>query len=317
MKIAVCNTKFSRRGIGLMEAVTRGLAVHGVKVPLIAGPGDIRKMFKCDAVVMVCDVHDDDVIPMGGGSKGSQLKIRQLVKRNCERYTIPRLIIETGFIQNSHQQRRRVYQDGPAYWAASWEGIKSQGNYCLPDTIDGSRFIWDYPPDRSPSGDTVAIFGQVQNGYAEGRTRWMVHYIEACRMVLESGMRCMFRPHPALKGKGLRRFEFKIRERAGDVRVTRDPWEMCSGEVRTALAWMSNAGVDVVMSGVPLICRSGLSVVSNIASHDLNADEFKNPRIIPYADRIDHLNRLSFMQWTIDEFRKGLAWEQLKRKLEQ
>jgi hypothetical protein len=72
----------------------------------------------------------------------------------------------------------------------------------------------------------------------------------------------------------------------------------------------SNAGVDAVLAGKPVVALDKGSMVYDIAMHD-----FTNLNVPKWPDRTQWCNNIAYAQWHPDELRSGEAWEHLKQKL--
>lgn len=72
----------------------------------------------------------------------------------------------------------------------------------------------------------------------------------------------------------------------------------------------SNAGVDAVLAGKPVVALDEGSMVYDIASHD-----FSKLLVPNWPDRTQWCNDIAYAQWKPDEVIAGEAWEHLKQKL--
>lgn len=72
----------------------------------------------------------------------------------------------------------------------------------------------------------------------------------------------------------------------------------------------SNAGVDAVLGGKPVVALDEGSMVYDIAEHDYSRLLVPN-----WPDRTQWCNNIAYAQWTPDEVAAGETWEHLKQYL--
>jgi hypothetical protein len=72
----------------------------------------------------------------------------------------------------------------------------------------------------------------------------------------------------------------------------------------------SNAGVDAVIGGKPVVALDEGSMVYDIAEHD-----FTKLLVPNWPDRTQWCNDIAYTQWTPEEVAKGETWEHLKQYL--
>ena len=72
----------------------------------------------------------------------------------------------------------------------------------------------------------------------------------------------------------------------------------------------SNAGVDAVLGGKPVIAIDKGSMAYDIAQHD-----FTNLHVPKWPDRTQWCNNIAYAQWSPKEVKGGEAWDHLKQKL--
>ena len=72
----------------------------------------------------------------------------------------------------------------------------------------------------------------------------------------------------------------------------------------------SNAGVDAVLAGKPVVALDKGSMVYDIAAKD-----FTNLNVPKWPDRTQWCNNIAYAQWHPDELRAGEGWNHLKQKL--
>lgn len=73
------------------------------------------------------------------------------------------------------------------------------------------------------------------------------------------------------------------------------------------VAYNSTALVDSIIEGCPIICLHEMSVVYNLATHDIK--NINNLYIPTNEERLQQLYNISYMQWTDEELKSGEAIE--------
>jgi hypothetical protein len=105
-----------------------------------------------------------------------------------------------------------------------------------------------------------------------------------------------FRPHPKAIEKGFRHAPIGTQPCAGTLGDALD-------RAAVAVTWNSNAGVDAVLAGVPLVTMDDGSMAREVSSHRIGA--------LARPDRTAWAHRLAWKQWTIAEIMSGAALEHL------
>lgn len=309
LTVAVCNTKSGKHGERIIRALCEGIAANGDAPLLIAGPVDLPLIPQCHAAVMVCDGHPERT--------GKEFDFRNAVTRACLERGLDRLIIETGFIRNARAEIAKQHDPRQTRWAAGWNGIKRAADYCVPEDAGKTRWkalrVPPVPEDgRDPHGN-VLVFGQVDGGYAEIGLSMMDEYhrvITVCRAKLP-GVSVYFRPHPLMRREPWRlSHEQPLRAMGYLIDTFSDPFAIRTA--RVCITWASNASVDALLNGVPIVCLSELNVAWEVAEHDLY--RIDSPGYIPQSKRQALIERLAWCQWTVEEFANGTAWRQLRRR---
>jgi hypothetical protein len=203
------------------------------------------------------------------------------------------LVLETGYINRG---------DGPdAHYAAGWGGINGRADFRNANSL---RDRWELLGvglrewrDVTPR---VVVCAQIPH---DASVQFTDHR-GWCQMVSahysrHTGCQTLFRPHPLAKGVdyGVHGVEFSDAPLAHDLEI--------AGLVVT---FNSNAAVEAVIAGVPAISMDHGSMAFGVTSHDLVLPE---NAIRP--DRTQWAWDLAHTQWTLDEFRSGLAWAQLSK----
>jgi hypothetical protein len=102
----------------------------------------------------------------------------------------------------------------------------------------------------------------------------------------------MFRAHPLAARKGFRQQPNYTHTIGGTLEAT-------LARAAVAITWNSNAGVDAVVAGVPLVTMDEGAMAREVSSHRIGA--FVRP------DRSAWAHRLAWKQWTLAEIESGVA----------
>lgn len=311
LTVAVCRTKRSDHGDALSKAIGKGIEACGDRPVWVESRTDAELMRACDAAIMVCERNPNK-------NDGEQL-LRNQVADFADSMRLPRLVIETGFLRNAKAIRRDRQLLDCTYWAAGWGGIKRNADYCLPAQSDATR--WDVlglaciPAGCKRPDGTVLVFGQAENGYAEIGLDLGAEYrrvIGECARHLP-GIPVVFKPHPTLFTPELPRdYERKLASLGFRV----DPYthiEVLLDRSRVAITWASNASVDAVLQGVPVVCLSEMNPAWEVSEHSLS--RIASPQVPPVEQRQAFVHRLAWCQWNLEEFRDGTAWRRLRSKI--
>ena len=204
----------------------------------------------------------------------------------------PVIVVERGYINREK------------YYSAGFGGINGRAdfkNYDVPcDRWD--RHCLELRPWKA-SGDYVLVCGQVPWDVTVQDT----DHKEWCRQTIKSlrsmGYESRFRPHPYAHKKGV------------DYGVPRET-VIRSLDDDLAGAWAvvthsSNVGVDAVIQGIPTIAMDQEGTMTRGVSGRSLLD-LPDP---VKSDREKWAHRISYAQWTKDEFRAGLAWRHLSKDL--
>lgn len=312
MLIAVCHTKSGANGERVVHALVDGIMQSGDSPLWVGSEIDLPLLSQCAALVMVCDGHPNH--------DNSEHIFRSRIITQAAELNLHRLIIETGFLRNIRAQQRGEHNPKMTQWAAGWDGIKRAADYCLDPSCDTDDSRWKalrLPPVPEDGGDrhgNIIVFGQVEGGYAEIGLSLSDEYrkvMDFCRKNLP-GVSVFFRPHPLMRRHSLRE------KHAAEVKQMGYIFEryICPHSMRGARAvvsWSSNASIDAVLAGVPVVCLSDLNIAWDISSKLLSGLQ---SRWMPRVDlRQQFLNRLSWCQWSESELSDGTAWARLRRKI--
>ena len=114
----------------------------------------------------------------------------------------------------------------------------------------------------------------------------------------------IFRSHPITRPKdipdfGIDNFVVSKFNTKSMSKILKNAW--CS------ITRTSNAGVDSILHGVPVICFDPICVGYKLSTHDIK--DIEDP-LMP--DRQQFFYDLAYAQWSIPEIEKGDCWEHLR-----
>lgn len=107
----------------------------------------------------------------------------------------------------------------------------------------------------------------------------------------------IFRPHPLAKMPPIHGLDYSTCPIKEDL-----------DRAYSVVTFNSNTAVEAVMDGIPSFSFDVGSMAYEVTSHNLNTLE--TPLVF---DRQQWANNLAYAQWTLDEMKKGEAWEHLFR----
>lgn len=204
------------------------------------------------------------------------------------------LVIELGYL---HRDR---------YYMAGWGGLNGRADFRnarMPSDRFESLGI-EIRPWRE-QGEQIVLCGQVPTDAAVCHIDYPAWCRETALALKQRASRpVIFRAHPMMpdaidmSGTGV----IPSRHALLQDDLT-NAW--------CVVTFNSNAGVESAIEGVPVFAFDRGSMALPIASGNL--DDLERP---PTPDRRQWLANLAYAQWTVEEFRRGIAWDHLRRHLE-
>ena len=82
----------------------------------------------------------------------------------------------------------------------------------------------------------------------------------------------------------------------------------CLADARWVVTFNSNSGVDAVLAGVPTVAVDQGAMAWAVTGRDPTVQP-------PTPDRSTWAAELAWCQWTLDEIKKGVAWDHLRAGL--
>lgn len=326
MRVALLNTKVTARGDYLMEAFAAGLKLHGDEPLWVRHRSDQKLLDRADVGMQICfpNRHHD-----GSDVHLFRLEAFERLTQSGRRV----LVLDTGFVRN--QPEAELYQTKPPfilvrpetyaahdrriYYAMGFDGIKRNADYGNAGDITNDRWrrLGAILKPWRPSGTHILLIGQPVHGQSTQHRDIRAWYAETADILRKVSRRSIiYRPHPRIyslrTNAGRRkRDETMITEAAGGNkkfkysknRFLRDDlvgaW--------AAVCLTSNAAVECVLRGVPVIACDPACMTWDVSDRDLQ--NIEKPTLY---DRLDWAHRLAYAQWNVAEIRNGECWKHLR-----
>lgn len=215
---------------------------------------------------------------------------RDLIARYAESGT-PYLILECGFVGDRLDFASAGY--GGLNGRADFRNARSPGDRWK--ALGQPMAPWR----PKGSGDYVLIMGQVQGDQSIRGIDIRNWYAETAKYLTGRGLAVAFRPHPKGSGQDCPKgAELLLGDLSGAL-----------SRASCVVTYNSNAGVDAVLAGVPVIAVDAGSMALSVAGLSLYG--VTDP---PRPGRTQWAHNLAYAQWRESEFRSGLVWEHLNRR---
>lgn len=202
------------------------------------------------------------------------------------------LVFERGYIGDRHH-----------FTSLGWNGLNNRADFCLPPTVDSSRFDkfgFKLEPWKK-EGKIIIMMGQVIGDMSlQGLNLTDFYNNKANELRKFYKKEVYFRPHPVGLEKN-RNFRPSVPHLGGDLKDA-------LREAHLVLTFNSNAGVDAVVNGIPALSFDKGSMAYSVTGHSVG------DRITP--EREQWAYQLAHCQWTPEEIQNGDYWERMKCRLE-
>ena len=293
MNIAICYTKVDNWAVNLTNAFAEGIIACGDEIIRLRHCFQIDLLNHCDAAFNCGEINrniDND-----------HMNLRMFVKEHMDKRSKRRIIGETGYFKHY-----RVVPISEAYYSIGFDTIKRKADYNNTNS----------PPDRwkmlglemepwRTSGEHVLIFGQpTLSGHLYGfpLRDWLTN---TARQIRENTDRpIILRRHPFQNFKvnaGIDNFQHSPRDNTIEDDL-KNAW--------CAVALTTNAAVDAILQGIPVITLDDRNVAYDVSEHRI--ENIESPAT---PDRTQWACNLAYTQWNIEEVRAGLTWKHLRSRV--
>lgn len=181
--------------------------------------------------------------------------------------------------------------------SCSFDGLNGRADFRNAG-MDSSRWDRLFAPYMEPwfdgGGDYVLVMGQVAGDAALAGVNIDAWAVQVLRKLDAARIPARFRPHPL--GANGRTAAFP--QATGTLAE-------CLERARWVVTYNSNSGVDAVLAGVPTVAVDRGSMAWAVTGRL----PFAEP---PTPDRTQWAAELAWTQWSMEEIRKGDAWDHLR-----
>jgi hypothetical protein len=301
VKVAICYTKDNKSGNGICDAFARGVAANGDTPVRIKNLVELDSMEGCDVSFQVCEHPDFAWLKADGFRASSQKKSKEL--------GIPRIVADAGFVKHERANYKKKFGIGTHY-SVGLNGVKNHAEFFNQNSPSKrwKKLKIEMMPWQTNDEGHILVLGQNNKGIGTTNIRkinpdpekWFRHEIEKLKSF---GKPIVFRPHPTEKH---RRF---IDDKSG-MGVNISQYSNLENDLKDCFAVFSptsNAAVDAIIRGVPVITNDSLSIVREVASPSI--EDIRRP------DRTQWAYNLAYAQWNISEMNIGVCWKHIKQNL--
>lgn len=195
------------------------------------------------------------------------------------------LVMEHGYIGN-----RNVWT------SLGWNGLNGRAQFA--PAKDSSRFkkhFSDLLKPWNPAGSYALLVGQVEGDASLGGIDFRSWATGVAAKIADAfQLPVKFRPHPVALENGQK-------PNLEGCETIRGTLAETLGGAAVVVTFSSNAGVDAMLAGKPLVTFDSGAMAYPIAAHDLTIQS--EPPRRQWADE------LAWRQFNVAEIRSGLAWE--------
>ena len=213
------------------------------------------------------------------------------------------IIIENSYLNNVQGKEKEWVSLG-------WNGLNGRANFCNKNSPNDrwKKHFDDGRLKEYTDGDYILIPLQINGDQSLKYLGWGVNYQTICESIRKhTDLPIVIRDHPTrpntqpkIEGvKNVKYADFKL------------PIQTAIGGAKCVVTINSNAGVDSVLAGKPVISLDKGSMVWDISEHD-----FKSINSPKFHDRTQWCNNIAYAQWHPKELKSGEAWEHLKKLYE-
>lgn len=210
------------------------------------------------------------------------------------------VIIENSYLNNVQSKTGKVWM------SYGWNDLNGRADFCNQNSSN-DRWKKHFNDGRLldySDGDYILIPLQIKNDMSiAGRGFNYQIIVDEIRKYTDLPIRIKQHPTasdgwPKINGKDIRYLDRFM------------PIEEAIKGAKVVVTINSNAGVDAVLAGKPVVALDVGSMVYDIAAHD-----FTKLLVPNWPDRTQWCNNIAYAQWKPKEVIAGETWEHLKQKL--
>ena len=293
MNIAVGYSKDKLATRAVCGAFTKGVKAHGDTLTKIKTVTDLNK-------------KDYDAALQYGEWNGGINKVRKAIHNLCKDHRTRKIIADLGLILTD---RASANTNLDRYTYVGYDKFKGEAN-CYNEGSPSDR--WDKLVKKGAEikpwrkdGDHIVVFGQRADAASTKHCNyfnWLKKTLLNIRKYTDRPI--IFRSHPITRLEdvpsiGIDNFLVSKFKNKSMEDILKGAW--CS-VTRT-----SNAGVDSILNGVPVVCPDPVCVAYDLCTHDIK--DIDNPET---PEREQFFYNLAYAQWSIPEIEKGDCWGHLR-----
>ena len=300
IKVAITYSKRQPVADAVCDAFATGVEAHGDAAYKIKNKKDLNR-------------RNFDVVTQYSQWNGGKNKVRGAAHSYAENKDKRKIILDLGLMLTD---RATANTNFDRYTYVGYDHFKGRAN-CYSDNSPNDR--WKILEKKGAKikpwrtqGKNIVVFGQRSDAASTKHCNyadWLLNTLLEIRKHTDRPI--IFRSHPITRPEdipcaGFKPYPLKIDNfivssfsTMSIAKVLEDAW--CS-VTRT-----SNAGVDSILEGVPLITPDPICVGYDLASHSVK--DIVKPAT---PDRQQFFHDLAYAQWSIPEITQGLAWEHLR-----
>lgn len=209
------------------------------------------------------------------------------------------IVIENSYLNNVQSKEK--------FWLSfGWNGLNGRADFCNQNSSN-DRWNKHFNDGRLldySDGDYILIPLQIKNDasiYGKGFSYQTI--VDSIRKFTDLPIK--LKQHPTAN-------DGWPRVRGENVSYVQRfmPIEDAIKGAKVVVTINSNAGVDAVLAGKPVVALDKGSMVYDIAAKD-----FTNLNVPKWPDRTQWCNNIAYAQWKPDEVASGETWDHLKQKL--
>ena len=232
------------------------------------------------------------------------------------------LYLETGFLKSQVLYDLQKHKDHVAenldqiYYAVGFGGLKGESEYnnkqSLSDRFEQLKLtVGTY---QAYNGKYILIAGQALHGLSSWDINIRQWYIEAATQIKKyTKLPIVLRPHPKVV---LNEREWLTERQFLSANNHLFEWSRFARieEAACVVSYSSNASIDALVAGIPIIVRSKRNVAHSIAMHSI-----ADVKHLTYPDEKvlkQFLADLAYAQWTPAEIRTGIVAQRFAKTID-
>lgn len=255
---------------------------------------------RCDKA----DIHyyDDSILPTGKYDFAICWGVKAMERLKATAKTKNFLVLENAYLNNIQASEKEWVSLG-------WNGLNGRADFCNKNS-PSDRWKKHFDDGRLleySDGEYVLIPLQIKGDQSLNYIWSELTYQYICETIRKfTDLPIMIRDHPTRPGTqpkvtGIENVKYL------DVDT---PIEQAISKAKVVVTINSNAGVDAVVAGKPVISLDPGSMVWDISEHTF--DNINTPK---FNDRTQWCNDIAYAQWHPSELKSGEAWDHIKEKL--